>query len=420
MWIRKCPKCGGDIVYKSKLAYNYSLTHNKPCKECRAVRCKECNKQIRHKKTRYCLDCYLTIHLPKTRINDRNDPSSWVRECPICKERIIYNTWEGHYSGTKYNRSCVKCGIEKNRTVMRERFPKKKCCNCSAEVPTWNKCGYCNNCIHIYHDKKKEDAKARNKDKIRIPKDYHEYYTCPKCLQTKRMSRNGAKAAKLRGSCLSCEVTEIRTCKFCQTKFNAYKNSKKERCESVSCVYRGRRRLITSSFIQEATKIHGTRYDYSKVDYTGKTKKVIIICKSHGDFPQLPQDHLNGSGCPCCKSSRGETFVRSFLDSKGLTYSTQHRFPDCKNPLTGRVLSYDFYVPSQNLLIEFDGEQHYRSRVGKTTGNGHVLTIQDFQRIQHRDDIKNKYAQDKNIKLCRISYKQLKNVDTILQKEIYG
>ena len=50
-------------------------------------------------------------------------------------------------------------------------------------------------------------------------------------------------------------------------------------------------------------KIHGDKYDYSKVNYiNAQTKKIIIICNLHGEFLQTPNSHLNGSGCPhCCE-----------------------------------------------------------------------------------------------------------------------
>ena len=47
-------------------------------------------------------------------------------------------------------------------------------------------------------------------------------------------------------------------------------------------------------------KVHGDRYDYSLVDYKGRGKKVIIVCRVHGDFPQVPVSHWLGAGCPDC------------------------------------------------------------------------------------------------------------------------
>jgi len=50
-------------------------------------------------------------------------------------------------------------------------------------------------------------------------------------------------------------------------------------------------------------KIHGDRYDYSKVDYRGATEKVTIICDLHGEFEQSPHNHTRkrSGGCQECR-----------------------------------------------------------------------------------------------------------------------
>lgn len=53
-------------------------------------------------------------------------------------------------------------------------------------------------------------------------------------------------------------------------------------------------------FIEEASFVHDNKYDYSKVEYKGSNKKVIIICPIHGEFLQAPHDHIHGQGCPRC------------------------------------------------------------------------------------------------------------------------
>ena len=55
-----------------------------------------------------------------------------------------------------------------------------------------------------------------------------------------------------------------------------------------------------SDFIKNATNVHGTKYDYSKVNYINNHTKAIITCRKHGDFEQTPNSHLNGRGCPKC------------------------------------------------------------------------------------------------------------------------
>ena len=57
-------------------------------------------------------------------------------------------------------------------------------------------------------------------------------------------------------------------------------------------------KLITEEFVLKAKKIHGNKYDYSKVDYKESSEKVIIICSEHGEFKQTPNNHLKKIGCP--------------------------------------------------------------------------------------------------------------------------
>lgn len=61
-----------------------------------------------------------------------------------------------------------------------------------------------------------------------------------------------------------------------------------------------------NKFIEKASKIHGDKYDYSLVEYINNNTKVIIICKEHGEFSQLPNNHLSGQDCAKC-TGRGLT-----------------------------------------------------------------------------------------------------------------
>ena len=63
---------------------------------------------------------------------------------------------------------------------------------------------------------------------------------------------------------------------------------------------RGLRTKNVESFFKEAERVHGCKYDYSKVNYRNTKEKVCIICPIHGEFYQLPYSHLRGSGCPKC------------------------------------------------------------------------------------------------------------------------
>ena len=56
----------------------------------------------------------------------------------------------------------------------------------------------------------------------------------------------------------------------------------------------------TQNFIEKARKVHGDKYDYSKVEYVNSHTKICIICPEHGEFWQTPNNHLCGKGCNEC------------------------------------------------------------------------------------------------------------------------
>jgi hypothetical protein len=58
--------------------------------------------------------------------------------------------------------------------------------------------------------------------------------------------------------------------------------------------------LGIDEFLKFAKKIHKNKYDYSKVEYRNSREPVKIICKKHGEFLQAPSSHLSGQGCPLC------------------------------------------------------------------------------------------------------------------------
>lgn len=60
------------------------------------------------------------------------------------------------------------------------------------------------------------------------------------------------------------------------------------------------KKLTTEQFIEKARLVHGDKYDYSKVEYVDAHTKVCIICREHGEFWQIANDHLCGKGCNKC------------------------------------------------------------------------------------------------------------------------
>ena len=65
--------------------------------------------------------------------------------------------------------------------------------------------------------------------------------------------------------------------------------------------------MTLKDFITKAREKHTDKYDYSKVDYVNGTTKVCIICPEHGEFWQMPSNHLSNHGCPKCSGNYAPT-----------------------------------------------------------------------------------------------------------------
>ena len=86
--------------------------------------------------------------------------------------------------------------------------------------------------------------------------------------------------------------------------------SHKRGCRSCSI---DRRRSTKEKFIEKANRIHNYRYDYSRIDYKDSSTKVLIICKVHGEFLQIPSNHLTGYGCMECRRESSRVGLEEFI-----------------------------------------------------------------------------------------------------------
>ena len=132
-------------------------------------------------------------------------------------------------------------------------------------------------------------------------------------------------------------------------------------CPKCADISNGLKRLMTNDeFIEKARKVHGDKYDYSKVKYINSRSKVCIICPEHGEFWQTPAKHLSGHGCAFCNEYKMEEKIKLFLNENNVKYKYQYRNEWLKNN-NGNFLSIDFYLPEYNLAIECQGVQHFKS-----------------------------------------------------------
>lgn len=152
--------------------------------------------------------------------------------------------------------------------------------------------------------------------------------------------------------------------------------------------------LTTDDFIERANSIHEFRYNYSLVNYNHGHEKVKIICPEHGEFEQMPINHLSGKGCLICNISKGEKIIRKWLLENKVKFVSQKKFKDCRNNLP---LPFDFYLPEHNACIEFDGRQHFESIK-------HFGGDDGFKKRLINDNLKNEFCKKNKIDLYRIKY----------------
>jgi hypothetical protein len=115
-------------------------------------------------------------------------------------------------------------------------------------------------------------------------------------------------------------------------------------------------KYTNQDFIEKANCKHNFKYAYNKVNYINDKIKVIISCpvRNHGDFSQVPNQHLHGQGCPKCRESFGERFISQILDNYKIDYKREYK-------INGYKYKYDFYLPKYDIYIEYHGRQHYHA-----------------------------------------------------------
>lgn len=121
----------------------------------------------------------------------------------------------------------------------------------------------------------------------------------------------------------------------------------------------------------------------------------------------------NGRGCGNCSNSIGETRIENWLHINNIKFKKHKTFKKLLGLGNGN-LSYDFYLPKYNLLIEYQGRQH---ELINTCWN---QTEKDLEKQQEHDRRKREYAQNNNINLLEIWYKDLNRVENILNTYIKG
>ena len=205
----------------------------------------------------------------------------------------------------------------------------------------------------------------------------------------------------------------------CDTCLETYDCSPYERGLDRNCPFCAGKRVSKSNNLKTMYPEIAKEWDYKKnypakpEDFTwGSGSFAYWICSKYGHKwkTRICERTHRGNGCPQCSSSTGERTIERFLNFNNVDFISEKSFLNCRNIFP---LKFDFYLPNENILIEYQGEQHYHSV--KIFGGDKKFN----ERIRN-DEIKKKYCEENNIQLLLIPYWDYDKINDILFKTLFS
>lgn len=147
-------------------------------------------------------------------------------------------------------------------------------------------------------------------------------------------------------------------------------------------------------------------------EYKNAETPLKYVCKHHPEFgvQYMTLSNARKQHCPHCNLIKGEYKIAHYLIEHNIQFETQKSYDDLRG-IKGGKLSYDFYLPNFNLLIEYQGEQH--EHPVDVFGGAEQFIIQ-----REHDDRKRQYARAHHIGLLEIWYYDFSHLEEILEEEI--
>ena len=156
----------------------------------------------------------------------------------------------------------------------------------------------------------------------------------------------------------------------------------------------GNHKKTDAEFKQEVFNLVDNEYVFLE-PYINARIKIKVKHNTCGNVYRVtPTNFLQGSRCPYCNTPKGETIITEILDTLNIDYEVQKTFDGLKDK---SYLSYDFYISDQNILIEYQGIQHYQPL-------DHFGGEDQFKLQQKHDKMKSDYAKSNNYNLIAVPY----------------
>lgn len=208
----------------------------------------------------------------------------------------------------------------------------------------------------------------------------------------------------------------LHKCKKCGEERLLYPNNviKGHGCQSCAAKIHGiNKTKTTEQFTQEIEEIyHGDMLVLG--EYISGTTPIKMQCNKCGyiwDYSKPCTFLTRHISCPSCGKNvyQGEKEIEQVLLKFDIFYTRKKTFDDLKG-VGGFALSYDFYLPTYNLLIEYQGIQHEQPVE-------HFGGEEQFKVQQEHDRRKREYAKEYGIKLLEIWYYDFDNIEQIIFNE---
>lgn len=185
--------------------------------------------------------------------------------------------------------------------------------------------------------------------------------------------------------------------------------------QGYGCKYCGEERRANSRRLSfDEAKAVFDKHDMILLDQEYKNSNIPLkyICKHHKEFgiQYMCLSNAYKQHCPHCNKIKGEDKISHYLLKNNIQFISQKSYDDLRG-VGGGNLSYDFYLPNFNLLIEYQGEQHE-----------HPIEIfgglDQFNIQQEHDRRKIEYAHNNGIELLEIWYYDYSKIEQILNDKI--
>lgn len=270
-----------------------------------------------------------------------------------------------------------------------------------------NKCNTCFEMKPSSFFKSKTKCSNKNcKHSIYIENNKHDFYKKIESLGYTAKSEYIGANSKILLKCHKCNTlfTLDRTSRVLERKYSCCPNCAKNYYTELNRI----------EYVKKFNAILGKDFELVS-EYVNSDSPITILHKKCGNKStyRRPGTILADYICPCkkCNITNGELMIKTFLEDNFIPYTHQKKYDDLIG-INGGKLTYDFFLPNNNLLIEFQGKQH-KEPIEYFGGK------EQFEIQQEHDRRKREYAKSHNIKLLEIWYYDMHRTKEILGEELY-